>query len=185
MSAYDLIVIGGGPAGHSAAAAYREAGGRGTVLVLAGEEHAPYERPPLSKDLLRGESEPDALPMRGARLLRASRGVEVRHAEAAALDAGGRVVTLADGEALAFERCVLATGAQPLRPSIAGADAPGVHLLRTIDHALGPARRRAPGRPRSSSARGSSAARRPRRWRARLRGDAGQPGARAAGGAAR
>jgi NADPH-dependent 2,4-dienoyl-CoA reductase/sulfur reductase-like enzyme len=135
VSAFDLIVIGGGPAGHSAAAAYREAGGRGTVLVLAGEEHAPYERPPLSKDLLRGESEPDALPMEEPGFYR-EQGIEVRHAEAASLDAEGRVVTLAGGEPLAFEHCVLATGAQPLRPPIPGADSPGVHLLRTIDHAL-------------------------------------------------
>ena len=135
MTAYDVIVIGGGPAGHTAAAGYREAGGRGTVLVLAGEEHAPYERPPLSKDLLRGESEVEELPMEDPGFYR-EQGIEVRHAEALSLDAGRRVVTLAGGESLAFERCILATGAQPLRPPIPGADAPGVHLLRTLDHAL-------------------------------------------------
>ena len=135
MSAYDLIVIGGGPAGHTAAAAYREAAGRGAALVLAGEGHAPYERPPLSKELLRGESEPDALPMEDTGFYR-ERGIEVRHAQAASLDAEARLITLAGGDTLGFERCVLATGAQPVRPSIPGAHAPGVHQLRTLDHAL-------------------------------------------------
>ena len=63
MSACDLLVVGGGPAGHSAATAYRAAGGTGAVVLLAGEGRAPYERPPLSKELLRGRCEPDALPL--------------------------------------------------------------------------------------------------------------------------
>jgi 3-phenylpropionate/trans-cinnamate dioxygenase ferredoxin reductase subunit len=131
----DLVVIGGGPAGHSAAVAYREAGGSGTVVLLAGEGRLPYERPPLSKELLRGEAEPDALPLADEGLY-AEQEISVRRAEASALDPDRQTVTLAGGEQVTYGRCVLATGAQPVRPPIPGADLPGVHVLRTVAHAL-------------------------------------------------
>ena len=54
-----LLVVGSGPAGVAAAVAYREAGGRGPVRIVTADEHLPYDRPPLSKDLLRGETHPD------------------------------------------------------------------------------------------------------------------------------
>jgi 3-phenylpropionate/trans-cinnamate dioxygenase ferredoxin reductase component len=131
-----LLVIGGGPAGHSAAAAFRDAGGDGPVILLAGEGRAPYERPPLSKELLRGEAEVDALPMADDAAFYDARGVSVRHAAALALHPAERHVGLAGGERLTYERCVLATGAEPLRPPFPGADRAGVHVLRTVADAL-------------------------------------------------
>jgi 3-phenylpropionate/trans-cinnamate dioxygenase ferredoxin reductase component len=50
-----LMIVGGGPSGLSTARAYREAGGRGRVTILAAEPYPPYQRPPLTKDYLRGE----------------------------------------------------------------------------------------------------------------------------------
>ena len=105
-----LVVVGGGPAGHAAATAYAEAGGPGPVVLLADEGRHPYERPPLSKDLLRGTTEAGALPLEDDPAAYAGHGVEVRHAEAVGLDPAAREVLLGDGGRLGFGACVLATG---------------------------------------------------------------------------
>jgi NADPH-dependent 2,4-dienoyl-CoA reductase/sulfur reductase-like enzyme len=55
VSTYELVVIGGGPAGLSAARSYRQAGGSGAVALICDEERIPYHRPSLTKELLRGE----------------------------------------------------------------------------------------------------------------------------------
>jgi 3-phenylpropionate/trans-cinnamate dioxygenase ferredoxin reductase subunit len=130
VSACELLVVGGGPAAHSAAKGYRAAGGTGAVILLAGERRFPYNRPPLSKDLLRGEAEPDDLP------LEPLDDVEVRHGEAIALHPTDRRVTVHDDEDIAYTAVVLATGATPVRPPIPGADLPDVHVLRTVADAL-------------------------------------------------
>ena len=62
---FELLVVGGGPAGLSAARAYRDARGRGTVGIVTDEHRMPYNRPPLTKELLRGESSEDELPIEG------------------------------------------------------------------------------------------------------------------------
>ena len=60
---FELLVVGGGPAGLSAARAYRDAGGGGAVAIVTDEHRMPYSRPPLTKELLRGESSEDELPI--------------------------------------------------------------------------------------------------------------------------
>ena len=130
MSACELLVVGGGPAAHSAAKGYRAAGGTGAVILLAGERRFPYDRPPLSKDLLRGEAEPDALP------LEPLDDVAVRHGEAIALHPVQRRVAVKGDEDITYTSVVLATGATPVRPPIPGADLPDVHVLRTVADAL-------------------------------------------------
>jgi 3-phenylpropionate/trans-cinnamate dioxygenase ferredoxin reductase component len=139
-----LLVIGGGPAGHSAAAAYRDAGGTGRVVLLTGEGRPPYNRPPLSKDLLRGETEPADLPLADGSWY-AQRGIELLSGRAAALDPDGRRVTLEDGPCIAYTTCVLATGAEPVRPPVDGADLGGVRVLRTVEHALALREQATPG----------------------------------------
>ena len=59
----ELLVIGGGPAGHHAVRVYREAGGAGTVALVSADDAAPYHRPPLSKDYLRGAADDEDLPI--------------------------------------------------------------------------------------------------------------------------
>jgi NADPH-dependent 2,4-dienoyl-CoA reductase/sulfur reductase-like enzyme len=139
-----LLVIGAGPAGHAAAGAYRDAGGHGSVVLLAGEGRLPYNRPPLSKELLRGETEPGEIALEDAAWY-AEREITVRPGRAARIDADARAVALDDGAQLRYEACVLATGAEPTRPPVPGAELRGVRVLRSVDDAIGLRERAAPG----------------------------------------
>lgn len=126
-----LVVVGGGPAGLEAARAYREEGGAGEIVLVSADEHPPYNRPPLSKDFLRGESDEGDLPLEDGDFYRYY-GIKLRlRTQARALDAARRVVTLSDGETLSYGRCVLATGATPKPLPVSGADGPGVRYLRS------------------------------------------------------
>jgi 3-phenylpropionate/trans-cinnamate dioxygenase ferredoxin reductase component len=127
-----IVIVGGGPAAQAAAGAYREAGGSGTLTILTREADPPYERPPLTKDFLRGESGRDALPLVGRDWYR-EHGIELLTGiEAAALDLGAAEVRDADGTCFGFDRVLLATGADPLVPPIPGADGAGVQTVRRI-----------------------------------------------------
>ena len=129
------MVVGGGPAGLSAARAYREAGGEATVTLLTAEPHAPYERPPLTKGYLRGESDRDALTLEPPAFF-AERRVALRTgSRVAALDVERGVVSLDSGEELSYDACVLATGSEPQRPPVPGADGPDLLTMRTLDDA--------------------------------------------------
>ena len=126
-----LVVVGGGPAALEAVRAYRDGGADGEVVLVSADEHLPYDRPPLSKDFLRGESEEDDLPLEDEGFYR-RHDIEVRlHARAQALDTGRRVVTLSDGEALGYGQCILATGASPKSLPVPGAEGADVRYLRS------------------------------------------------------
>jgi 3-phenylpropionate/trans-cinnamate dioxygenase ferredoxin reductase subunit len=127
-----IVIVGGGPAAQAAAGAYRDAGGSGTVTILAREADPPYERPPLTKDFLRGESGRDALPLADARWYK-KREIELRTGtEVAELDLANHDAWTAIGEAVRFDKLLLATGADPLVPSIPGADGAAVQTMRRI-----------------------------------------------------
>lgn len=130
-----LVVVGGGPAGHSAAEAYREAGGSGRVVIISADDAAPYQRPPLSKDYLRGESEEDALPMESAEFYR-DHEIELQLADpVVGLDLDRSLVTTRSGERVGYRSCVLATGCEPVRLPVPGADDPRVLQLRSLTSA--------------------------------------------------
>ena len=155
------------PPAHAAAEAYRDAGGAGAVALVAAEGRLPYNRPPLSKELLRGEIGERRAAARGRRLVRASEDVELRGGAAAALDAGERAVALADGEVLAYDTLRARHG-------------------RRAGPAAGRGRRR-PGRPRAAQRRRPAppAARAASRRSAGRRVGSGFIGCEAAGLAAR
>jgi NADPH-dependent 2,4-dienoyl-CoA reductase/sulfur reductase-like enzyme len=140
-----LVIVGGGPAGLATARGYREAGGAGPVLMLTADDRPPYRRPPLTKELLRGElAEPD-LPIVPDRWYR-EHAVDVRCGEAVQeVDARGRAITTASGRRLPYAECVLCTGSDPVVPPIPGADGPRVHPVRTARHGLRLAQRAVPG----------------------------------------
>ena len=114
-----LLVIGGGPAGLAAARGYRDAGGDGPVAIVTDEYRAPYERPPLTKELLRGESGEEELPLEDVTWF-TERDVRLIGGRAVALDAVERVVRLSGGRELQYEQCILATGSEPTRLRVPG-----------------------------------------------------------------
>ena len=133
--AIPFIIVGGGLAGARAAQALREEGAGGRVVLLAAERDRPYNRPPLSKDFLRGETPRDDVFVHPPQWARAH-DVELRTGAAAKrLDGGARTVTLAGGETLAFERLLLATGSAPRTLPIPGVDLENVFLLRELGDA--------------------------------------------------
>ena len=122
MTRCALLVIGGGPAGHAAAAAFREAGASGRVVLVSAEAVRPYFRPPLSKDYLRGESGEDELPLEDAQFY-ADRDIQLDLGlEVVGLDPDAGTAALGDGRTLEFDQAVLATGAQPSSLDVPGAD---------------------------------------------------------------
>jgi NADPH-dependent 2,4-dienoyl-CoA reductase/sulfur reductase-like enzyme len=130
---FDLLVIGSGPAGVHAAAAYVEAGGPGPVCLVSGDPDAPYERPPLSKDVLAGETPAEGSPILDDDSVwgQIDRRLGV-HVEA--LDTDRRRVRTSDGHELGYERLIVATGSRP-KP-LPGADPDArVRTLRSLDDA--------------------------------------------------
>ena len=125
------MIVGAGQAGLQAAEALRAEGWQGDLMVLGEEPHAPYHRPPLSKAYLMGESSAEQLTMRGPEAL-ARKAIDLRTGcRVKRIDCVERIVHLDQGDRLAYDRLVLATGARA-RP-LAGAELRGVFVLRTLD----------------------------------------------------
>ena len=145
---YSLLVIGGGPAGLSAVRAYRDAGGDGTVAIVADEGRMPYRRPPLTKELLRGESAEADLPLEDEAWLDEQR-VDLIAGRAVALDADrAPACACRAGASCEYASCLLATGAEPTRLPVPGGDRPWVHVVRTVEHVRRLTGSAAGGRPR-------------------------------------
>ena len=136
MSSSDtFVIVGAGMAGGKAAETLRAEGFDGRIVLIGAEAHRPYERPPLSKDYLRGESESPAW-LQEDESWYEQNGVELRTSSVAeSIDAGERAVVLSGGERIGFDRLLLATGAEPRRLPVPGGDLEGIHLLRTIEDA--------------------------------------------------
>ena len=127
-----IVIAGAGMAGLTTAEALREAGFDGTITLVGDEPHRPYERPPLSKEVLTSQNSGKGVWLRTDDEL-AALSLDLRlGVRAMALRPSDRAVELSDGTSLVADAVVVATGARARRPRT---DLPGVHVLRTLDDA--------------------------------------------------
>jgi 3-phenylpropionate/trans-cinnamate dioxygenase ferredoxin reductase subunit len=128
-----IVIVGAGLAGGTAARTLREEGHEGPITLIGTEPHPPYNRPPLSKDLLAGAAQRDSVFV-ATREWYAENGIELLTGETVvALDPDAHEVRLESGRALHYDQALLATGSAPRRLTIPGAELAGVHHLRTLD----------------------------------------------------
>lgn len=131
-----VVIVGAGQAGLQTAISLRQGGFDGRVVLLGAEKHLPYQRPPLSKQVLKGEFDADRCTLRGADFI-AGLDIDFRPGiRATGLDRGGRLVQLEQDQVIDYDRLVIATGARLNRVELSGSRLAGVHYLRTIDDAL-------------------------------------------------
>ncbi|HEY2388874.1 MAG TPA: FAD-dependent oxidoreductase [Candidatus Binatia bacterium] len=127
-----MVIVGGGAAGFAAAERLRRAGFEGSIVMLSNDDAPPVDRPNLSKDYLAGTAPEDWLPLRPADYY-TQNGIDLRlKAHVTRVDARAHQITLGDGSTLPYDRLLLATGAEPVRLAIPGADQPHVHTLRSL-----------------------------------------------------
>ena len=128
-----IVIVGGGAAGFTAAEMLRRQDYRGSIVMLSSETSAPVDRPNLSKDYLAGSAPEDWLPLKPDEFY-AGHGIDLKlKTEVSSIDPGARNVVLASGQTVPYDQLLLATGAEPVRLPIPGADQPHVHVLRTLD----------------------------------------------------
>jgi 3-phenylpropionate/trans-cinnamate dioxygenase ferredoxin reductase subunit len=128
----DLLIVGGGVTAARCARTLRRAKWAGSILLVGDEASLPYNRPPLSKEVLRDDAPVELLAAEPGSWYE-RQAVELRRGVAVTL-LGDHAASLEDGTSLTFDRCLLATGAAPLRPPIRGAEQ--AMLLRTVEDAL-------------------------------------------------
>ena len=127
-----FVIVGGGAAGFAAAETLRREGFAGAITMLSDDGAMPVDRPNLSKDYLAGSAPEDWLPLRGEDYYQDA-GIDLRlNTNVAAIDPKARTITLGNGDKLPFDRLLLATGAEPVKLRIPGADQPHVHTLRSV-----------------------------------------------------
>ena len=131
-----FVLLGGGLASATAASTLRAEGFDGRVVIVSDETHVPYSRPPLSKDVLRGEKAAEKTWLRPPAWY-ASKEIELQlGVRAVEVDPHARRIEFADETSLPYDKLLVATGGIPRTLQIPGADLPGVLFLRTLEDAL-------------------------------------------------
>ena len=126
------MIVGGGAAGFAAAERLRRVRYQGSIVMLSNEDAAPIDRPNLSKDYLAGNAPEEWMPLRPDSFY-SENGIELQlRSNVVDIDARTREVVLASGSKVPYDRLLLATGAEPTRLSIPGADQAHVFTLRTL-----------------------------------------------------
>jgi 3-phenylpropionate/trans-cinnamate dioxygenase ferredoxin reductase subunit len=132
----DFLLIGGGMASAHCAAELRRRGAEGSVLLVGREPEPPYERPPLSKEYLRGDASREDAHVNGGRSWYAENGVELLTGKnVMGLDLGSRAAKIQGGEEVGFGKALLGTGAMVNILRVEGAENEGIHYLRAFGNA--------------------------------------------------
>jgi NADPH-dependent 2,4-dienoyl-CoA reductase/sulfur reductase-like enzyme/nitrite reductase/ring-hydroxylating ferredoxin subunit len=127
-----IVIVGGGAAGFAAAEMLRRQHFQGSIVMLSDDDASPVDRPNLSKDYLAGNAQEDWVPLRGDDFYTEQK-IDLRlKAAVTGIDVRAREVALADGSRVAYDRLLLATGAEPVRLPLPGMDLPQVYTLRTL-----------------------------------------------------
>jgi apoptosis-inducing factor 3 len=127
-----IVIVGGGAAGFAAADMLRREGFTGSLTMLSADDSPPCDRPNLSKDYLAGTASEDWVPLRPAEFYQ-EHDIDLQlRAEATEIDVRAQKVTLASGRQFSFDKLLIATGAEPVRLPIPGADQPHVLTLRSL-----------------------------------------------------
>lgn len=127
-----IVIVGAGAAGNAAAEMLRREGYRGKVKMIGADESVPYDRPNLSKDYLAGNAPEEWIPLRAPEFY-AEHDIELlREVQVTAVDAAGKKVKLSNGNTEAYDRLLLATGAEPVKLPLTGPGSERVHYLRSL-----------------------------------------------------
>lgn len=141
-----IVIVGGGAAGFAAAEMLRRESFGGAITLLSADESAPYDRPNLSKDYLAGNAPEEWIPLRQPEFYAQNR-IDLRlRTEVTGIDPAGRSVKLADGAGVGYTKLLLATGAEPIRLKIPGADLQHVRTLRSLADCRAIISKAAPGK---------------------------------------
>jgi 3-phenylpropionate/trans-cinnamate dioxygenase ferredoxin reductase subunit len=127
----EVVIIGAGHAGGTAAALLRQFGFDGAITLIGEEPLAPYQRPPLSKAWLKGEADGESLALKPLTFYAEAKIDLLMDAVASKIDRAAKVVTLSDGRSLAYDHLIIATGARARPLPVPGADLDGVMSLRS------------------------------------------------------
>jgi 3-phenylpropionate/trans-cinnamate dioxygenase ferredoxin reductase subunit len=132
----DFLLVGGGMASAHCAAELRRCGAEGSILLVGREPEPPYERPPISKEYLRGDADRADAQVNGGRSWYEENGVELMTAKnVMGLDLEARTAKIQGGEEVAFGKVLLATGANVNILRVEGAENEGIHYLRAFGNA--------------------------------------------------
>lgn len=132
-----VVIVGGGAAGFAAAEMLRRERYTGEIVVVSADDSSPYDRPNLSKDYLAGTAPEEWMPLVDGGFY-AKNGIDLRLGTAATgIDIAGRRVLVDKGDAIAFSKLLLATGAEPIRLQVPGAGLPHVRTLRSLSDCRG------------------------------------------------
>jgi NADPH-dependent 2,4-dienoyl-CoA reductase/sulfur reductase-like enzyme/nitrite reductase/ring-hydroxylating ferredoxin subunit len=127
-----IVIVGGGAAGFAAAEMLRREHYDGSIVMLSNDDTSPVDRPNLSKDYLAGSAPEEWVPLRDDGYYRDNK-IDLRlKTNVASIDRAGKQVVLADGGKVAYDKLLLATGAEPIRLPIPGFDGPNVFTLRSL-----------------------------------------------------
>jgi 3-phenylpropionate/trans-cinnamate dioxygenase ferredoxin reductase subunit len=132
MSQHTFVIVGASLAGAKAAEELRQRGFDGQIILIGEERERPYERPPLTKDYLRGESEREKTYVHPGDFYEQHEIELLTGATVTEIDSASSTITLDDGRELTYDRLLLSTGAEPRRLSVPGAELDGVYYLRTL-----------------------------------------------------